>query len=197
MRGVLAQARAAHQRLNEQDYERALPELRALESRLAQLSLSSGWLKWALAVALDMSGDCLAALDKSKQALAEDPLNGAHRASWGIIIQHLKEKLTTAPDGDPTVPELYARLQFEDECDVPCHLAWVRHLVHGGHLEEAARLAEAVTLLAPVSVDVWQARARVARLQGKEAEAAEFEGEARLRAGQPVAFGIPEQGDKS
>jgi hypothetical protein len=197
MRGVLDQARSAHQKLNEQDFEGALTELRALDSRMTQLSLSSGWLKWALAVALDMTGESLAALDMSKAALAEDPLNQTHRASWGVIIAHLKDQLTNAAGSDPAVPQLYARLQFEDECDVPCHLAWVRHLMGTGNREEAARLTEALTLLAPASVDVWRERARVARLQGKKAEAAEFEGEARLRAGLPVAFGIPGKEDKS
>jgi predicted Zn-dependent protease len=112
-------------------------------------------------------------------------------------VNRLRTRLTDAQEGDPEIPRLYGRLQHEDECDLPSHLVWARHLVHVKRLDEAARVLEAVTLLAPASLDAWQARARVERLRGNDAAAAVCEAEATVRGGQPVAFGIPLQGARS
>jgi predicted Zn-dependent protease len=198
MRAVLAQAASANQKMNQADHEGALVELRALEGRLGQLRLPpSGWVKWAIAVCLDLTDDPRGALDKIGEALDADPLNPAHHASFGVIVNRLRTRLTDALEGDPEIPRLYGRLQHEDECDLPSHLVWARHLVHVKRLDEAAKVLEAVTLLAPASLDGWQARARVERLRGNDTAAAECEAEASVRGGKPVAFGIPLQGARS
>jgi predicted Zn-dependent protease len=197
MRAVLAQAASANQKLNQSDHEGALVELRSLDKRLGQLGLASGWLKWAMAVCLDLTDEPIAALDAIGEALELDPLNPAHHTSFGVIVNRLRTRLTDAAETDPEIPRLYGRLQREDECDLPSHLVWARHLVQAKHLDEAAKVLEAVTLLAPASLDAWHARARVERLRGNETSAAECEAEAGLRGAHPVAFGIPVLGERS
>jgi predicted Zn-dependent protease len=179
------------------DYESARGNLKALRGRLAKVALTSPWVEWALAVAQDMTGDGVAAFQQIQQALEVDPLNGAHHKSYEIITNKLKQGLMSAKDDDTSIARTYALLRDAGECDVPCHLAWARHLMHGKRFAEANTVLRAVTLTAPASLDAWRLRSRLARLQGDEAQAAACEAEVHARNAETVAFSLPATGGQS
>lgn len=95
------------------------------------------------------------------------------------------------PPGEPSTPRLYALLLRTGEADVPCHLAMARHLADSGKHEEALRLLDAVTLLAPASRDAWLARAAFERARGDEAAAASCEVQAAALAAADVPVVAP------
>lgn len=74
---------------------------------------------------------------------------------------------------------------------MPSHLAMARHLAHTGKAVDAMRILDAVTLLAPVSKDAWDAKATLARTMGEAGLAARCEAEAGAVAVAPVPFGVP------
>ena len=190
MRALVGQAGSANKKLAEREHESALIDLRALEGRLAQLGLQSSWVKWALAVSLDMTGEHLAAFEKIGEALMLDPLNPANHQSYEIIVNRLRAFITDATEGDPQIAAIYARLQRENECDVATHVCWAGYLAFTRKLDEAAKVLAAVTLLAPASIDAWKARAAVESARGLETEAAECRAQLGMLQRQPVALGI-------
>jgi predicted Zn-dependent protease len=197
MRALVEQAAYAQRLIQEHEYPAALVELRALDGRLTQLGLQSVWVKWALCVAHDLSDNSLAALDKINEALSLDPFSEANHVSHETVVKRLRTYLLEATEGDPEVARVYQRLLQEDECDVSSHLAWARFLIHGRRHHEAEEVLQAITTLAPASLDAWNLRARVARDRGDAHTAAGCEAESKLRAAQPVALGIPVSGGRS
>ncbi len=190
MRALVGQATAANKKLVERDHESALIDLRALEGRLAQLGLQSSWVKWALAVSLDVTGEPLAAFEKIGEALVIDPLNPSNHQSYEAIVNRLRAMLADATEGDPQIAEVYARLQRENECDVATHVCWAGYLAFTRKFDEAAKVLAAVTLLAPASVDAWRARAAVEAARGHATEAAECQAQLTVLQRQPIALGI-------
>jgi hypothetical protein len=89
--------------------------------------------------------------------------------------------LRDARAADPSIPRVYALLQRAGGASVPCHLVMVRHLAAINRLEDAARLATAVTLTDDWSTDAWRARAQVAAARGRHLEAAECHAELLAR----------------
>ena len=197
MRALVGQASAANKKLAERDHESALIDLRALEGRLAQLGLQSSWVKWALAVSLDMTGEPLAAFDKIGEALVIDPLNPANHESYEIIANRLRAMIADATQGDPQIADIYARLQRENECDVTTHVCWAGYLAFTRKLDQAAKVLAAVTLLAPASIDAWRARAAVEAARGNATEAAVCQAQLTVLQRQPVALGIMSVGGES
>jgi Tfp pilus assembly protein PilF len=197
MRALTRAASAAAGQLDNGDYQGARTELSSVLTKLKLLRLRSAWAEWALAASLDMAGDTVAAFRQIQKALELDPVNSAHHKSYGIITDKLKQGLMSAPDHDASIASTYALLRDAGECDVFCHLAWARHLLHGKRLAEAEAVLDAVTLTAPASIDAWRLRARLARMQGDEAGAATYLAEAESRNAEPVAFAIPPRGPQS
>jgi hypothetical protein len=66
-----------------------------------------------------------------------------------------------------------------------------RWLAAAGKRDEARRILEAVTLLAPASRDAWLARGALARVMGDAAEAVRCEAQASALSSTPVPFAIP------
>jgi tetratricopeptide (TPR) repeat protein len=163
------------------DFARSLRSYRELIERLRAMNLSSGWATWGVAVSLDQLGDHAMAFDTIQEALRQDPLSPNCVRSFDVITERIREAVKKAAPADPSIAKLYGLLQRAGEADVPSHLAMVRHLCATGDLEQAATLAEAVTVLAPVSRDAWRVRAEVARLRRDDAAAASFEAEAKVR----------------
>ncbi len=197
MRALLGQANVANKKLADREHESALVDLRALEGRLTQLGLHSSWVKWALAVSLDMTSEPIAAFDKIGEALVSDPLNPANHQSYEIIVNRLRAIIADATEGDPQIAAIYARLQREDECDVATHVCWAGYLAFTRKLDEAAKVLAAVTLLAPASIDAWRARAAVEAARGRATEAAECQAQLSVLQRQPVALGIMSVGGES
>ena len=133
------------------------------------------------------------AMAASIEALNLDPLSPSYQRSFEVISGNLRRALCDperAPD-DPTTPRLYRQLLEAGEADVPCHLAMGRHLSHVGQHEEAMRLLDAVTLLAPISRDAWLVRESVALAAGEPGLAARCAAEAAAIGTAELPFGIP------
>lgn len=181
MRDVLSLASQASDEMQQEQHQQALRSLRQVTGRLDTMNLTSAWAAWGMAVCLDHLGELVMAFETIQTSMRLDPLSPTTLRSFEVITRRLREAVINAEPADASIAKLYALLLASDEADVPTHLATVRHLTTTGHLDRAAALAEAVTVLAPSSRDAWLARAHVARLRRDDASAANFEAEARVR----------------
>jgi hypothetical protein len=92
---------------------------------------------------------------------------------------------------DESTPRLYELLLGAGEADVPSHLAMARWLIAAGRRDEARRILEAVTLLAPASRDAWLAKGALALASGDEEEAVRCDAQASALSSTAVPFAIP------
>lgn len=164
-----------------------------LRERARKIGLESGYVSWALAVACDYLGELEMAFTTIVEAVRLDPLNPACQRSFELIAHHLRTALADPERaaGDPSTPRLYDLLVGAGEADVPSHLAMARWLAHGGRTGDALRLLDAVTLLAPISRDAWEAKAAIARAAGDAELGARCDAEAAAIGLAPLPFGIP------
>lgn len=193
IRELLFKSSHAQQLLDGGNYEegrQAFVEVRALARRLG---IASGFIDWGLAVACDQLGDLERAYEHIVDAVRHDPLHGGFQGSFNVIMNHLREALADpARDGkDGSTARLYGLLVAAGEADVPSHLAMARHLAATDRGEEALKLLDAVTLLAPASRDAWLQKASVARALGNATLAASCDAEAAAAAQGDAPFGIP------
>ena len=196
MRSIVAGAQRAQEHLDRGEHQEARDAFVEVRARACKLGLDSAYLAWGVAVASDYLKELDVAFTTIWESIAKDPLNPAAQHSFDIIAGHIREALadaSRAPD-DPSTPRLYHLLLEAGEADVACHLAMARHLAHAGDREAAARIVEAVTLLAPASRDAWLQKAALAQAAGDEALARECEAQAAALATSQVPFGIPPAG---
>jgi tetratricopeptide (TPR) repeat protein len=193
IRGVVTDAGRAQELLDRGEYRESRDLFTQVRARAGKLGLDSAYLAWGIAVTSDYLGDLDVAFTTISESIAKDPLNPAAQNSFGVIANHIRAALADpqrAPD-DPNTPRLYQLLLEAGEADVPSHLAIARHLAHAGKGAEALRVLDAVTLLAPSSLDAWRQRAGLARSLGQDDVALECEAQAAALATAQVPFGIP------
>jgi len=160
--------------------ERTLDRVEVLRRRAAALGIRSAHVSWMAATMLEMLGRHEQAYREILDAVREDPFCPSYQDKFTSLAWELRNALA-APEravDDPSTPRLYELLQATGESDVPCHLAMARHLAAAGRREEAARLLEAVLVVAPVSKDAWLERASLARDSGNEERATACQAEA-------------------
>ncbi len=193
----MRELQALRTRLNEAaqagDHESALGLARELRGQLTRYGLESGWTHWVIAVALDNLNKPADALLELRKAMTMDPLDTTFRRSFDIIINRLRGELATLPPDDASVLRIYNLLAQSGSNDVQTHLAMARHHLAQGRRQRARELLEALTLLAPISRDVWLERARLERLEGNEAAAARCDAQSTAAAASDVLFNIPRQ----
>ena len=193
MRALLQEANRAQKLLDDQQYEESRNAFAEVRARAKRLGLDSAYLAWGVAVTSDYLGDTDMAFAAISEALARDPFNPAARHSFDIICGRVRSALA-APErdvADPSTPRLYELLLGAGEADVPSHLAMARWLAAGGKREEAMRILDAVTLLAPASRDSWLAKAALARVIGDEADALRCDAQASALSTPAVPYAIP------
>ncbi|MCM2332953.1 MAG: hypothetical protein NDI82_03290 [Anaeromyxobacteraceae bacterium] len=139
-----------------------------LRERAAALGVRSPHVAWMEATALELLDRHEEAYRAAVEAARLDPLSVTIQEQFARLAWARRHALAE-PSRDPldeSTPRLYALLQETGESDVPCHLAMARHLEATGLGAEAARLVEAVLLVAPASKEAWLERSRLARASG-------------------------------
>jgi tetratricopeptide (TPR) repeat protein len=193
IRDVMADAHRAQERMDRSEYRESRDLFPQVRARAGKLGLDSAYLAWGIAVTSDYLGELDVAFTTISESIGKDPLNPATQNSFNVIGNHIRSALadpTRAPD-DPSTPRLYGLLFEAGEADVPSHLAIARYLAHAGKGGEAMRVLDAVTLLAPSSLDAWKQKAALAHLLGQGDVAVECEAQAAALATAQVPFGIP------
>jgi len=193
MRQLTQDAGRAQGLLDQSQHREARELFTEVRARARKLGLDSAYLDWGVAVCSDYLGELEMAFDSIRESVAKDPFNPAAQHSFEIIAGHIRAALVDAGRAadDASTPRLYQLLLAAGEADVSCHVAMARYLAHAGKADEAMRLLDAVTLLAPASRDAWLQKAALARALGNESLAAECEGQAAALATADVPFGIP------
>ena len=174
------------------DAEGAEKLFREVVAEAQRLGVTSAYVHYVLAGALDRLGNLEMAFDELKKAVKADPLALPVRHSFEDVAARLRAALADparAPE-DADVPRLYGLLVEAGKADLESHLAMVRFAVATAQLERARVLAEALTTLFPAAREAWEALARVARAQGDLARATAAEAEAGLVGIQPPLFGV-------
>lgn len=129
-----------------------------LRTRAEELGVGAGYLIWFQAELAAQLGDPMTALDLLAEASAVDPLNPSTQGSFNSVCARLRSELA---DPEKTAA-VYKKLAWAGETDLSCHLAMVRFLMAASKGAEALKLIEAVTLLAPASVEAWRLRLSLA-----------------------------------
>lgn len=196
MRQLTLDGHRAQELLDQSQYREARELFTEVRARARKLGMASAYLDWGVAIASDYLGEFEMAFDSIRESVGKDPFNPAAQHSFDIIAGHIRAALadTARAADDASTPRLYHLLLAAGEADVSCHVAMAHHLEHAGKADEALRLLDAVTLLAPASRDAWLRKATVARALGNEPLAAECEGQAAALAMADVPFGIPAPG---
>ena len=165
--------------LEERDVEAAEKLFRDVVAEAQRLGVTSAFVHFMLAGALDRSGKLEMAFEELKKALEADPLAFPVRSAFYDVAGRLRAALAdpARPENDPDIPRLYKLLVGAGQAGLDAHLAMVRYAVATAQLDMARSLAEAVTLLFPAAREAWEALARVARAQGDTAAAAKADAE--------------------
>ena len=193
MRQLVWDVHRAQKCLDDGEYEQARDLFLELRARARKLGAESAHVHWALAVAYDNLGELEMAFTAISAAVNLDPLEPAGHRSFDIITGHMRAALADenrAPD-DPSTSKIYELLVGAGEADVPCHLAMARHLAHTGKRDEAMKMLDAVTLLAPVSRDAWLQKASLARAMGNMELAMQCEAESAAISTADIPFVVP------
>jgi tetratricopeptide (TPR) repeat protein len=145
---------------------------------------------WLASIAADNGGDPEKAYGLVSEALDIDPVCLPFDNSRNIILKHLRAVLI-APDrnaADPGIERTYHMLMNAGRADEACHLALTRHYVATGRLDEAFKMADALTELFPRLSEAWVIMADLARRKGDDDLARSCDDEARAAVG---LFGTP------
>jgi len=190
---LLAKLKTAQQHIDAQEPGQAEVVAKEVLAEAARAGLRSAHAHWVLAIAHDYQGELEPAFEQITRAIELDPLAPGHRNSFEIITRRIGEALYDAEreDDDPSTPRLYRLLLQAGEPTAGAHLAMVRHHAATGAVDEARKLADAVTLLHPTEAAAWRAKAMVARLLGDEQAAAEADVQAAAAAPENLPFGAP------
>jgi tetratricopeptide (TPR) repeat protein len=195
MRELLELAGSIAEATRAGNQEGALERARELRSRASRVGLESAWVQWSIAVCLDNLGQPEDALHELKKAIAMDPIDSQYQRSFDIIVTRLRAELAALAPDDDSVPRLYQLLAESGSNDVQTHLVMARHHMKSGRVARARELLEALSMLAPISREVWVERARLERLEGNEAAAVKCDAEAASVTSKDVLFGIPRPPD--
>lgn len=180
LKQLLTEMSRAKELVEEEDFAGARDSYARLRQRCQRLGLRSAHVAWRLAAVCDALGDFEAALSYAREATELDPLALPYQRSYDLVIDRIRQALgdeRRATD-DPTTPRLYELLSRAGEGDARSHLAMARFLRHGGDALAAMRLLDAVTIVAPAFRPAWVEKAQVARLLGRNDDAARAEIEA-------------------
>ena len=190
---VVWETRRLQKLIDDGEAEQAKALAPEVKAKAAKLGLQSGYLSWCLAVAHDLQGELDMAFTHINDAMAQDPLHLSYHRSFDIICNHIREALCSPSRAldDASTPRLYELLQSAGEADVPCHLAMAKHLAATGRPADAMRILDALTLLAPISRDVWVEKGLIARAMGDVDEAVRCESEAAAISNAKIPYGIP------
>lgn len=110
------------------------------------------------------------------ESLSQDPLNPQFHAAHQTLMQRMREVIEAKdlPPDDPRIPRYHAILAREGEATVETHLAMVRHLTATEKLDEARKLADALTVLHPEHPEVWRLHIALGGRERVESEAPEL-----------------------
>lgn len=191
---MLLDMQRAQELVNAGNHAEAKGIVENVAAGLAWAGVTSASVLWARAVVADYLGDGDSAFKFIMEASGMDPLDPAIARSFDIISEKLRRTLL-ASDNDPTdeaVARIYGMLVEAGKADDLCHVAMARHLAAVGKDDEAAKLVEAVVLLAPACRDAWLMKATLATKLGRVEDAVMAEAEAAALDGGPVSlFGMP------
>jgi tetratricopeptide (TPR) repeat protein len=165
--------------LEERDVEAAEKLFRDVVAEAQRLGVTSAFVHFMLAGALDRSGRLEMAFEELKKALEADPLAFPVRNAFYDVAARLRAALAdpARAENDADIPRLYKLLVEAGQAGLDAHLAMIRYAVATAQLDMARSLAEAVTTLFPAAREAWEALARVARAQGDTAAAAKADAE--------------------
>lgn len=157
--------------------EPARQRLLAVRERAERIGAGAGYLVWFQAKLCAQLGDPMAALDLLAEASAIDPLNPSTQSSFNAVCGQLRSDLVDEEknEAERSTAAVYEKLAWAGETDEACHLSMARCLKATGEGMKAMELLEAVTLLAPASVEAWRLRLSLARELGDAAAIAECE----------------------
>lgn len=129
--------------------------------------------------------DCFYMLDEIEDALRAcieslelDPFQVYNRNAFNYITQYARTAIRQYSPVVRAFEPLYELLCSCDAADDLTHVAAARWFFEMGDVERARRILDAVTLLSPACAPAWTALAVLARAEGDEECAVEFEFEA-------------------
>lgn len=187
---VVQESRALMDRGEAGEARRRLAEAR---KSAEAIGIRSSCILCNLAVAADQLDEPEQAFILVSEAALLDPMDPQIETLFVRLAATARGVLadpTRKPD-DASTPRLYELLSRAGETDVACHLALARFFLATEKPGDATKIVDALTLLAPASVDAWRFKAVVARARNDEALAQSCEKTAALKAQEPVPFGIP------
>jgi tetratricopeptide (TPR) repeat protein len=177
---MIAGIKNAQELIQAERYQPAKDLLLKLSRDADWAGIESGHLWWGLAIASDYLGQLEEAFGYVSKAIRADPLSPAYDNSFGIILGRMKAALAN-PEGDPddaTLPRLYKALVRAGKADEGCHLAMAKWLDQADKAEDALKVLDALTTLAPASRDAWVAKAAILKKLGRTTLAVSAESEA-------------------
>ena len=156
------------------------PEVRerlaSTRRHLDHLGVSSAYVLWLSAVAADKTEQLEDAVHFVTGARELDHFEPSYAQSERIIFEHLRASLNEhAAGGDARALRSYELLLAHGQADNNSHLSAARCHLTAGNLEAAAKIAEALTLLAPACPEAWRLKATLARRAGDEKCAVEMD----------------------
>lgn len=170
---MVAELRRAQDLVQESRSEEALGVYRELLVEAGKMGLELAYLHYAIAIALDYTGDLERAFEEITMAIGKDPLCLPFRHSFDVIVGRIRAALADPKRAvdDASTPRLYALLVRGDAADVASHVAMARWLLAAGKGGEARALADALTRLHPTSREAWELAGAVAAALGDAAGA--------------------------
>ncbi len=166
-----------------------LAEVRAEASRAGLRSPYLCWVEGRLAAS---AGEPELAFERHAAAVVLDPAHPSPASAYEEAAEVLRQALADGA-GEATgafIPRVYALLARHGETDLRAHLALARHQRATGDAPAAARLLDAVLLLAPASAEAWALRGELAAEAGDAALEARCR-EAAAPALPAAAFAVP------
>lgn len=197
-----SRAKAAAERLESGDLERARREFEVLRKDLAERGLESAFVFFSIAETWRRPNGLppdraiaglLHGFECCCEAVRLDPVHPDHREQFADYGELLRGRLglhSRFPH-QPFAPQLYAVLLKAGEADASSHIHMAQYLASTDRETEALALLDSTVLLAPGRVDAWRLMAELAQKVGDEAAAARYSTRATELEDMNVPYGVP------
>lgn len=140
-----------------------------LKARLAlrEQNVPHSWICWNLSICLDYQDQLIEALEAIVEALKQEPSVPNYHNSYEIIVGRMRNAVCGGEDeSSEDLIGMYERLVALDEADDLCRFNAAGLLLKTGQNQHAFEILDALCVLSPQMVQVFQLRNEIAQVLG-------------------------------